>query len=233
MSTDWKDFEKDSKQKYNAYLCSREWAVLKEQVRKRSGGKCERCKKNEMDACHHLTYERKYKEKLEDLQAICTPCHEFTHSKSDVDPCEPKKRPHPWELYCLKCYEAGKRPVGMEWLAFGVPESERDAVEIAVHGLWQKYREFRANCDRMIYWGQDCEVLENVPTDIVEDYYLDAAREIDGVLLNTGMYLWCYCGSPEPKDYEHWRICNQAFEFLPPKDMPTRKGGVEDETPNA
>jgi hypothetical protein len=41
---------------------------------------------NEMDHVHHLTYERKYQERLEDLQALCKQCHEFTHGKSDFDP---------------------------------------------------------------------------------------------------------------------------------------------------
>ncbi len=83
--SDWKKIT-DEKKKYAAYLCSRDWGVLKEAVRERSGGICERCCVLPQDACHHLTYDRKYKEQLEDLQAICTPCHEFTHAKSAFDP---------------------------------------------------------------------------------------------------------------------------------------------------
>lgn len=83
--SDWKTM-KNSKSKYGRYLASREWGLLKEQVHKRAGGKCERCKNNKIDAVHHLTYERIYCERLDDLQAICTPCHEFTHGKSNVDP---------------------------------------------------------------------------------------------------------------------------------------------------
>jgi hypothetical protein len=82
---DWK-IESDSKEKYQAYLCSREWCARREAVRKRSGGKCERCRVNKMDHVHHLTYARKYDEPLEDLQAICKDCHEFTHGKSNYDP---------------------------------------------------------------------------------------------------------------------------------------------------
>ena len=74
------------REKYQRYLCSREWSEKRELVRQRSGGKCERCKRNPMDACHHLTYIRKYNEDLEDLQAICNACHEFTHGKTDFDP---------------------------------------------------------------------------------------------------------------------------------------------------
>ena len=81
----WQDIQND-KEKYQAYLCSREWGVLKEAVRERSGGTCERCRTLPQDATHHLTYERKYAESIDDLQAICTPCHEFTHGKSGIDP---------------------------------------------------------------------------------------------------------------------------------------------------
>jgi hypothetical protein len=55
-------------------------------VRERAGGKCERCELLPMLACHLVTYERKYREQLDDLQAICQPCHDFTHAKSDFDP---------------------------------------------------------------------------------------------------------------------------------------------------
>lgn len=100
---DWKEMP-DGREKYQAYLCSREWSVIRERVRKRSDGICERCFTNEMDHVHHLTYERKYKEEMEDLQAICKPCHEFTHGKSDSDPV--RTRP--------------VRVIGMSGLSFGV-----------------------------------------------------------------------------------------------------------------
>jgi len=81
----WQDIENE-REKYAAYLCSREWCEKREQVRERASDKCERCFLLPMDSCHHLTYERKYNERLDDLQAICTGCHAFTHGKSDVDP---------------------------------------------------------------------------------------------------------------------------------------------------
>lgn len=86
MPADWRDIPGDSKEKYSLYLCSREWAEKREEVRRRSDGICERCFYNPMDACRHLTYERKYCEELDDLQAICSGCHNFTHGKSDEDP---------------------------------------------------------------------------------------------------------------------------------------------------
>ena len=84
-SGEWRHIT-DEKEKYRAYLCSREWAMLRNAVRERCGGKCERCKVNEMECVHHLTYARKYSERLDDLAGWCNACHEFTHGKSDVDP---------------------------------------------------------------------------------------------------------------------------------------------------
>jgi len=72
---------------YQAYLASREWALLKRQVRERSGGKCERCGADQ-EATHHLTYERIGEERLEDLQAVCNACHEYLSGLSDIDPTE-------------------------------------------------------------------------------------------------------------------------------------------------
>lgn len=84
---DWRRIEND-KEKYAAYLCSREWAEKREAVRERAYDKCERCFIRPMDAVHHLTYQRKYDERLDDLQAICNLCHEFTHGKSSDDPAK-------------------------------------------------------------------------------------------------------------------------------------------------
>jgi hypothetical protein len=73
---------------YQQYLASREWALKREAVRKRAGNKCERCRAAKMDAVHHKTYANVGHEPLEDLQAICNPCHEFLSGKSNNDPCK-------------------------------------------------------------------------------------------------------------------------------------------------
>lgn len=75
-----------NRSEYEAYLTSRDWALKKEDVRRRANNRCERCLTARMDAVHHLTYERLGHEPLEDLMAICDPCHEFLSAKSDVDP---------------------------------------------------------------------------------------------------------------------------------------------------
>lgn len=89
---DWREIE-DEKEKYAAYLCSREWGEKRSLVRERCGGRCERCFINKMSAVHHLTYIRKYGELIDDLQAMCKPCHDFTHGHSDTDPSDKV-----WEL---------------------------------------------------------------------------------------------------------------------------------------
>lgn len=85
MMQDWRTI-KDDKEKYQAYLCSREWAELRMAVIDRANGKCERCYRDKIQCVHHLTYARKYDEGMEDLQGLCDACHSFIHGRSDVDP---------------------------------------------------------------------------------------------------------------------------------------------------
>lgn len=103
---DWRQIE-DDREKYSAYLCSMEWAELKEAVHKRAHGICEACQTFEIDAVHHLTYERKYHEKPEDLQGNCKHCHNFTHGKSTFDPAD-RDRMIAW--YIKECKRTGRHP---------------------------------------------------------------------------------------------------------------------------
>lgn len=82
----WRDEGLSEKEKYNLYLCSREWGLKRQAVRERCGGWCERCKAAPMSHVHHLTYARKYREEIGDLAGYCEPCHEFTHGLRDDDP---------------------------------------------------------------------------------------------------------------------------------------------------
>ncbi len=75
-----------NKTKYHRYLASRQWAILREAVRVRSCGTCERCRVGDHDATHHLTYESIYDECLDDLIGICQDCHDFLSGKSGGDP---------------------------------------------------------------------------------------------------------------------------------------------------
>ncbi len=76
----------DGKEKYAAYLCSSEWGQLRRAVKERSKGQCERCRVNPVEATHHLTYARKYSERLDDLQGICNLCHDEIHGHSERRP---------------------------------------------------------------------------------------------------------------------------------------------------
>lgn len=82
---DWRTVA-DDKEKYQAYLCSRECGELRAAVHERAGGKCERCGWLPIQNVHHLTYSRKYREELTDLQGVCRQCHEFNHGLSNENP---------------------------------------------------------------------------------------------------------------------------------------------------
>ncbi len=71
---------------YKEYLASREWAERKEAVRERSRGLCERCGIAHYESTHHVTYKNIGNEPLEDLLAVCDPCHAFLSAKSADDP---------------------------------------------------------------------------------------------------------------------------------------------------
>jgi len=71
---------------YQEYLASRDWALLKNKVRERSGGICERCRQAPYQSTHHKTYARIGRELMEDLLGVCNPCHEYLSGKSDHDP---------------------------------------------------------------------------------------------------------------------------------------------------
>lgn len=92
MALDWKTLP-NGKEKYGAYLASREWALLREAVRQRCNSICEVCGVNEMQATHHLTYARIYRERLEDLEGICDDCHAHKSGRS--------YRPNFYKLYIV------------------------------------------------------------------------------------------------------------------------------------
>ena len=84
---DWKSLP-EGREKYQAYLCSRQWAEKRNAVLARANGLCERCGGflGKYPNVHHQTYARQYAEALDDLIGICLSCHEFIHGKTDVDP---------------------------------------------------------------------------------------------------------------------------------------------------
>jgi len=75
--------------RYSEYLNSSEWKAKRRAVKKCCGGVCERCQRFAFDEVHHLTYERRFDEPLEDLQGVCVACHRFIHERSSIDPLVP------------------------------------------------------------------------------------------------------------------------------------------------
>jgi hypothetical protein len=70
---------------YLAYLRSKEWLAKREQVIQRCQNVCERCGKYAVEEVHHLTYDRVYREELEDLQGLCGYCHDYVHGRRADD----------------------------------------------------------------------------------------------------------------------------------------------------
>ena len=72
----------DGQAKRLAYMRSRAWARKRAEVRRRSGGRCERCHRRRAREVHHLTYARLYHEPLGDLIHLCRPCHVAAHKRA-------------------------------------------------------------------------------------------------------------------------------------------------------
>ncbi len=75
-----------SSEEYSRYMASREWAVKRQAVRRRSEGICERCHKAPMQSVHHLTYAHIFHEPLDELLGICDACHSFLSGRTKHDP---------------------------------------------------------------------------------------------------------------------------------------------------
>ena len=73
------NFRNSRRGKYLEYLDSEKWKLKRQLVFDRDNFKCQICKDNVSDEVHHLTYERLFQEKLEDLLSICTDCHRTLH----------------------------------------------------------------------------------------------------------------------------------------------------------
>jgi len=92
--------------KWDDYMESKEWRAKCLAVRKRCHGICERCGVTQMDVTHHLTYARRYRELLEDLQGLCVACHAYIHGRLDEDPAYDAQfvpTPEPLRVSCETC----------------------------------------------------------------------------------------------------------------------------------
>lgn len=67
---------------YSAYLRSAEWRARSQAAIAAANGVCTYCRERPAVQAHHISYARVGHELLEDLRAICIPCHILQHQES-------------------------------------------------------------------------------------------------------------------------------------------------------
>lgn len=75
----WHEYSAYIWAKYNHYLQSDAWKQKRLAVLHRAKQWCERCEQAQAVQAHHITYERIFNERLDDLMAVCVRCHEILH----------------------------------------------------------------------------------------------------------------------------------------------------------
>jgi len=65
--------------KYKEYLRSKEWLEIRLDILQ-TRKKCERCGSKKCLHVHHKTYKNIYNEEPEDLELLCSKCHENEHN---------------------------------------------------------------------------------------------------------------------------------------------------------
>ena len=69
---------KEARERYRRYLQSDAWKAKRKSVLQAAGFRCRRCGAPATEV-HHETYKRIYNERLSDLTALCSKCHEAAH----------------------------------------------------------------------------------------------------------------------------------------------------------
>ena len=69
----------DRRYRYDQYLRSQQWDLIRRQVRTKYKDTCQECFKAGKVEVHHKTYERIGAEHLDDLVALCRTCHKALH----------------------------------------------------------------------------------------------------------------------------------------------------------
>ena len=72
---------KEARERYRQYLQSDTWKTKRKAVLQAAGFRCRRCGAPATEV-HHETYKRIYNERMSDLTALCSNCHEAAHSKT-------------------------------------------------------------------------------------------------------------------------------------------------------
>lgn len=71
--------QEDWMTRYELYLASEEWRLLRKKVLERDRQTCQACLVATATQVHHLTYVRAGNEDLADLLSLCRPCHRGIH----------------------------------------------------------------------------------------------------------------------------------------------------------
>ncbi len=69
----------DRQNKYQKYLLSEEWAMVRADMIMLNDGKCEECGSRKNLQVHHLTYKNLFHEEPGDLALLCSTCHMAAH----------------------------------------------------------------------------------------------------------------------------------------------------------
>ena len=72
--TNWE--KKQRKEEYDRYMMSPVWTHKRFEVFRRDGYMCQICHTNQASQVHHKTYKNFEDESLDDLMAVCKPCHD-------------------------------------------------------------------------------------------------------------------------------------------------------------
>ena len=70
---------KAARERYRRYLHSEAWKTKRKTVLQAAGFRCRRCGAPATEV-HHETYKRIYNERMSDLTALCSACHQVVHS---------------------------------------------------------------------------------------------------------------------------------------------------------
>ena len=67
------------------YYLSEEWETKRRFALHRAGNRCDRCGSKGPLQIHHITYDRLYDEKPEDLEVLCLKCHKKADNQRKYD----------------------------------------------------------------------------------------------------------------------------------------------------
>jgi hypothetical protein len=93
------------------YLKSEHWKKKSREIRDRDKI-CRVCEKNSVDDVHHLSYDRLYDEREEDLVGVCRKCHNKIHSSRFLAKCSDLKSLKQRLEYSKKKFAIDKELIG-------------------------------------------------------------------------------------------------------------------------